>query len=112
MWSDFVSKVLEGVLLAFAPVLAAMITAWLLAKVRSAWAEFKQNQAVPAFVLEEVISIVVNAAEQMKLQGFIEDKKEYALQTAEAWLKARGFVIDLEFIEAAIESAVRKEMSE
>jgi hypothetical protein len=111
MWVDFLVKVVEGVLLAFAPVFASMLAAWLLAKARAAWAEFKAAQVVPAYILEDIARIVVNAAEQMKLAGLIEEKKDYALATAEVWLKDQGFNVNLDLIEAAIEAAVMQEFN-
>ena len=111
MWNEFLSKVVEGVLLAFAPVLASLITSWLVAKVRTIWAEFKVSQTVPSFMLEEIARIVVLAAEQMKLAELIENKKDYAVQTAAEWLEAQGYKINLAAIEAAIEAAVMTEFN-
>jgi len=106
MWMDFLSKVVEGVLLALAPVLAAALASWCIAKVKTAWADFKVAQQVPSYWLEEVAEIVVKAAEQMELAKIINDKKSYAVQTAQLWLEQQGYKVDLAVIEAAIEAAV------
>ena len=111
MWIEFLSNVVESVLLAFAPVLAGLIASWLIAKVKTIWAEFKASQAIPSYVLEEIARIVVLAAEQMKLAELIENKKDYAIQTAAEWLEAQGYKINLSAIEAAIEAAVMTEFN-
>lgn len=106
MWKEFLSVFAENLLLAFAPILASLVVAWVLAKVRTAWAEFKSQQAGAAFVIEQIAEIVVRAAEQMEVAGLIEDKKDYAVQTATEWLEAQGYKINLAAIEAAIEAKV------
>jgi hypothetical protein len=106
MWKEFLSVFVENVLLAFAPVLASLLVAWVLAKVKAAWAEFEDEQAGSAWMLKEIAIIAVKAAEQMKLAGLIEEKKDYAVQTATAWLEAHGYKINLAVIDAAIEAAV------
>jgi hypothetical protein len=109
MWMDFLSKVVEGVLLAIAPVLAAALASWLIAKVKTAWVDFKEAQQVPAYLIEQIAEIVVKAAEQMKLAGLIEEKKDYAVATAQLWLEEQGYKVDLAVIEAAIEAAVAEQ---
>ena len=108
----FLSELAEGLLLAFVPVLVSMATAWLYAKMRLAWANFKNENAGPAYVIEQVALMAVKAAEQAKLAELIEDKKSYAVQTAELWLKEKGFNVDLAVIEAAIEAAVYEQFTE
>jgi hypothetical protein len=56
--------------------------------------------------LEDCARFAVKAAEQGGLTGLIEDKKQYALSVAEAWLNAKGIEIDCHLLDAAIEKAV------
>jgi len=108
---DILSKFVEALLLALAPVLASLLAAWLLAVARKAWAEFKAVEPGPAYWIEEIASIAVRAAEQAGMAGYVEDKKAYALHVAERWLAAKGVHIDLELIDAAIEAAVWEELN-
>lgn len=107
----FLSELAEGILLAFVPVLVSMITAWLLAKARMAWAQYKEANANYSWLLESIAVIAVKAAEQSKIAGLIEDKKSYAVQVAQQWLNDKGFSVDLAIIEAAIEAAVFEEIN-
>jgi len=110
-WKEFLSVFVEKVLLAFAPILASLAVAWLLAKVRGAWVEFQDLHGGEAWVIKEIANIAVKAAEQANLSGQIEDKKDYAVAVAMEWLQARGLKIDLSVIDAAIEAAVFDEFN-
>lgn len=111
VWMDFLSKLVEGVLLALAPVMAGYIASWLIAKARMAWSEYKAQHVDYAYMLESIARIAVKAAEQAQIAELIEDKKSYAVQTVQAWLDEKGFKIDLLVIEAAIEAAVYDEFT-
>lgn len=111
MFKEFLSVFVENVLLAFAPLLASLAAAWLLAKARKAWLDFKELHNGEAWMLEEIASLAVKAAEQAKLSEFITDKKAYACKIATEWLKARGLNINVDLIDAAIEAAVFTEFN-
>lgn len=108
---DILSKFVEALLLALAPLLASLAAAWLLAVARKAWADFRAAEPGKSYWIEEIASIAVRAAEQAGMAGYVEDKKTYALHIAERWLAAKGLRIDLELIDAAIEAAVWEELN-
>jgi len=111
VWMEFLSKVVQGILLAIAPVLAAYVTSWVIAKARMMWAAFKAENNNYAFILEELAHIVVKAAEQSEMAEHITEKKDYAVQTLQLWMEAQGYNVDLAVIEAAIEAAVYDEFN-
>jgi hypothetical protein len=112
LWlKEFLLVFVEKVLLYFAPILASLATAWLLAKVRQAWVEFKEVHTGESWVVEQIATIAVKAAEQIDLAGDLDSKKDYAVAVAMEWLKARGLKIDLSVIDAAIEAAVFDEFN-
>ena len=101
-----VSKVLEAVLIAILPPLAAAMVAWMLAKAKEGWARAKRWNPTVTDLIEEAAKFAVRAAEQAGAAELIADKKAYALQIAEAWLAQRNITTDLDLIDAAIEAAV------
>jgi len=105
-WMPIVSKVLEAVLIAILPPLAAVMVAWMLAKAKEGWARAKRWNPTVTDLIEEAAKFAVRAAEQAGAAELIADKKAYALQIAEAWLAQRNITTDLDLIDAAIEAAV------
>lgn len=105
-WMPVLSKVLEAVLIAILPPLAVALLGLVLAKVRSLWIGAKEYFPTATALLEQAAKFAVDAAEQAGAAELIEDKKQYALEIAEAWLKARKVDIDLTLVDAAIEAAV------
>lgn len=101
-----VSKVLEAVLIAILPPLAAAMVAWMVAKAKEGWARAKLWNPTVTDLIEEAAKFAVRAAEQAGAAELIADKKAYALQIAEAWLAQRNITTDLDLIDAAIEAAV------
>ena len=105
--------VLEAVALAVIPMLAIYVVKFLLAKSEQAKAELKNLIGDTAYYrLQEIVKIAVLAAEQENAVGFIEDKKEYAVELAQAWLEKYGIDLDLSLIAAAVEAAVKEEFNE
>ncbi len=105
--SVFLQNVLAGVL----PILFSLIAAWLIAKVKLAWQEWKVAHTATADILESIAKVAVLAAEQSAASGFIEDKKAYALEVVENYLTKLGLKIDVGSIQAAIEAAVMSEFN-
>lgn len=101
-------KLLEQVLLVVLPVLAAAATAWIAQKVREGAARLTEHQRK---VLLAVVQTAVLAAEQAGAAGYVKDKKAYALEVAQGWLKQQGVKIDLGLLDAAIEAAVLEEFN-
>jgi hypothetical protein len=91
---------------AILPLLAVAASGWLVSKARLYWAQFKEAQPNVANTLGWAASVAVSAAEQAGAAQLIQDKKAYALQVAQALLKARGIGIDLIALDGAIEAAV------
>lgn len=107
---EFISEFVQGLLLAFLPVLASMASAWVFAKAKSAWLAYKESHT-DSWAVEQVARIAVRAAEQANLGGLIKDKKDYAVAIAQEWLNEKGLNITLDLIEAAIEAAVYQEFN-
>ena len=109
---DVLVKFLETFLLALIPLLVPIVAAWVIAQIRSTWQKFKSTQSESnLFVLKEIATLAVRAAEQSGANLLIQDKKSYAVGVAEDYLAARGITINLSLIEAAIEAAVLEEFS-
>lgn len=107
----FWGELLEQMLLMFLPVIAAFVVGLLYALLRKTWAEFKEAQPDIAWAVERAASMAVKAAEQAGAAGYIEDKKSYAMQIADEWLKSKGMDFDLNLLDAAIEAAVYDEIN-
>ncbi len=110
-FSDVIWKFVESFLVAIIPVLIPLLAAWLLPKAIGAWAKLKEESKIDPWVLEQIVSLAVKAAEQSQLGGFITDKKAYALDFATMWLKERGIKLDLALLDGAIEAAVLDEFN-
>lgn len=108
---DFWYKLIENILLAFLPVLASLAAGALFAWLRKTWAQFKAEKPDAAWILEQAASMAVAAAEQAGAAGYITDKKNYALDMAQAYLDAQGIKINLDLLDAAIEAAVFNEIN-
>jgi hypothetical protein len=104
---DLLFKIVEGVLVAAAPLIVGLVAAWLKAKIdlvkTRAASELSDQQR---WLLKVAANVAVDAAEQMKLANLIEDKKEYAIVAAQDYLNAHGININVSVVEAAIEAAV------
>ena len=102
------SKVLQAVLETALPVLVSALAAWLIAKTREISARLKETNPDLHYILHSLSVAAVSAAEQL-YQGSSRgsEKKEYAIQVVEAFLKQKNIDLDLKVIEAYIEDAVR-----
>ena len=105
-WNIVFSAVLQKLLEVFLPILAVALVGFLAAKIKYWLAESKAWNPKITSLLEEAAVFAVTAAEQAGAAKLIEDKKTYAFDVAERWLELRGVHIDLDLIDAAIESAV------
>ena len=109
--NEILSEFIQTFLLAIVPPLAGMLAAWLLGHVRKVWQQVKDNAGDWGWMLDEAAKMAVRAAEQLQLAELIENKKDYAVATVDAYLKEKGFTVDLSIIEAAIEAAVLAEFN-
>ncbi len=100
---DYISELVQALLLATLPVLAAQLSAFLFQAYKAKRAELDERQR---WMLDQVVGIAVLAAEQIYENGDGAEKKAYALNVAEEWIAKRGLTLDLELLNAQIEAAV------
>ena len=105
-WMPILSKVIEAILIAILPPLAVVLVSVVLAHAKKLWADLKQRYPSVTDLVEQAAVFAVQAAEQAGAAELIADKKQYAIQIAEAWLEAHHLTVDLNLIDAAIEKAV------
>ena len=109
MLNTILTNVLIIVLVALATSVTGAIVTW----VKRETAQLAKSEPLWFGDIMQVATAAVQAAEQSGLAGLIKNestiKKQYALQVAQAWLDAKGVKIDLQVIDAAIESAVLTE---
>jgi len=107
----FLSEFVQQLLLYVLPVLAAAATGWLMVQVAKGLAELRTSQPDVYRDLMWVARGVVQAAEQAGAAGLIADKKLYAMSLAEKWLEKKGWNVDLDLIDSAVEQAVWDEIN-
>lgn len=96
---------------ALPPLLVALL-AWIAPKAISAWMNLKADRPDIAAVLENAARIAVLAAEQSQLSGYIQDKKQFAVQYIQNLLAQQGLGgINVAAIEGAVEAAVWDELN-
>ena len=105
-WMPVLSKVLEAILVAILPPLAVVIVSAAVAYAKRLWNDLKPRYPSVTELIEEAAVFAVQAAEQAGAADLIKDKKQYAIQIAEAWLEANHITTDIDLIDAAIEKAV------
>ena len=93
------------------PVLFAAIAGWVVVQIRAGLAKLKVVHPDEYYWLDWLAQTAVNAAEQAKLGGLIQNKKNYAIEIMTAYLKKYGVVLDISVIEASIEAAVWTEIN-
>ena len=105
-WMPILSKVIEAILIAILPPLAVVIVSAAVAYAKRLWNDLKLRYPSVTELIEEAAVFAVQAAEQAGAADLIKDKKQYAIQIAEAWLVANHITTDIDLIDAAIEKAV------
>ena len=105
-WMPILSKVIEAILIAILPPLIVALITFLIVKAKEVWARAKAWNPTVTEYLEKAARFAVQAAEQAGAAELIKDKKQYAIQIAEAWLEANHITTDIDLIDAAIEKAV------
>ena len=105
-WMPILSKVLEAVLIAILPPLAAALVGLIVGHAKRLWAEAKLLNPTLTDLIEQAAEFAVLAAEQAGAAELIEDKKQYAIEIAERWLLTKNLDLDINLIDAAIEKAV------
>ncbi len=102
VFSAFLNAFLPVVL----PVLFAALAGLAVQYIRLLQAKIKAEYPDVFAQVEWIANAAVIAAEQAKVGELITDKKNYALQVAEAWLKQYNINVDMKVLDAAIEKAV------
>ena len=105
-WMPVLSKVIEAILIAILPPLAVVLVSVVLAHAKRVWGDLKRCYPSVTDLVEQAAVFAVQAAEQAGAAELIKDKKQYAIQIAEAWLVANHITTDIDLIGAAIEKAV------
>jgi hypothetical protein len=108
---NVISVVLQTLLEYFLPVLAVALVGLIIAKIKLAIIQMRSWNPKVTDLLEQAVKFAVTAAEQAGAAELIKDKKVYAFEIAERWLELRGIKIDLDLIDAAIESAVYEQFN-
>lgn len=92
------------------PIISGFLIAALRALVKKWLAELEASKPKLSGYLKEAVEMAVAAAEQSNLAGFVEDKKQFALNIAQVWLDEHGWnEVDIDLLEAAIEAEVIKQ---
>lgn len=105
---DFISKLLQDLLLAILVPLAGFGVNLLISWGKQKKAELSVTQQA---LVDSAVKIAVFAAEQVYQGVSGAEKKAYALQIAEDYLKKHNVTIDLDALDAAIEAAVFSELN-
>lgn len=109
---DLLVKFVYLFLSAAMPVLVGYLVALLDKQVKLAKAKLQAEQPAIYAQLDAIIKMGVFAAEQAGMNGWIEDKKEYALGIIQKELDARGFSgFDAAQLEAKLEAAVFEQLN-
>lgn len=87
---------LTPVVVAVVTLVGALLTAFVVPYIKA------KTTAAQQQVLAMLVSVAVQAAEQLYGSGTGEQKKAYVL----AWLKERGYTVDEDKLDAMVESAV------
>lgn len=107
-WKEFA----QSLLMAFAPIIAGLIAGYIAVAIKRLWAKIQADKPELAYTLDTIARIAVQAAEQAGASGYIEDKKQYAIEFIQSYLDAQGWgVIDIAMIEGAVEAAVYNEFN-
>jgi len=95
---------------ALLPIIAGFVVAALNALVKKWLQELENSKPELSFYIFEAARLAVGAAEKMDFSGFIDGKKQYAIEIAQSYLDAHGWSeVDIDLLEAAIEAEVLKQ---
>lgn len=107
---QFVMLILESVIAILVPVLARAVILWVMARLAEAKGLASQEQLI---AITALVDLVVRAAEQSGLSGYLEElgmtKREWALQELQRILDEHNFKgISISTLYTLIEDAVRR----
>lgn len=101
-WNMVIGETVTQVLRVLIPVLIALILKWAI----QLYEQIKKDQPDFAKVLQVAVNQAVIAVEQTMQTEEGQKKKEAAIESASAFLKAKGCPVDVKVIEDAIEATV------
>jgi len=110
-WQDIVNELVkfaQNLLVLALLILIPFVFDWIRNKTKSLKEQYKLDEN---YWLTSTTRIAVLASEQMKKSGFIDDKKQYAVEYVDKFLKSRGINLDVKLIEGLVESAVLDEFN-
>lgn len=108
---ELLSKILQAILEAALPILAAALASWAIGKAMEIFRKLKDKNPELYEITKVISREAVHAAEQVYGGEHGSEKLQYAINVVEKYLAAKGIVLDLDIILAYIESAV-KEMND
>jgi hypothetical protein len=114
--TDALWKVANEIIVAIISGLGAILIGYAIKWARTKTAEAKTLILASRYaVVYEILETFVKAAEQMGAWDAVLEvgaaKKEFAIQSAKAWMEKNGVFIDLEVIDAMIEEIVLEQLN-
>ena len=104
---ELLSKILQAVLEAALPILAAALASWVTGKAIEIFKKLKDKNPELYEICKVVSREAVTAAEQVYGSGEGQKKLEYAINFVEKYLAAKGIHLDIDIILGYIEAAVK-----
>ena len=105
---EIINKILQAVLEIALPILVASGAGWMIGKCIEIFKKVRDKNPELYEIMVVISRKAVEAAEQIFGGGKGEEKKEYAKSVIKKYLSAKGIHLDLDIIEAYIESAVKE----
>lgn len=103
---EFLSSFANEFLMQLAPAVAVFLAGWIAKVAGELWDNFQRRQPKVADYIGMAAKMAVSAAERAGADGYIKDKKEYAIEIAQSYLNSVGLKnINVSLIAAAIEEA-------
>jgi uncharacterized membrane protein YhhN len=106
------NKIIESIILTAIPLVIPFILAAVFSWLKLGWAKLEANQTPATDFLFQAAHMAVTAAEQYsktpEFADLLMSKKQYALVIARQYLLENNIDLDVDLIEAAIESAVKE----
>lgn len=104
MWSPLIQTVLEGLIAIAVPVIVIHVRRWLMAAELQVQSRLTQDQYT---FTRWVVEGFVKAAEQMYTEADGSEKLNYVLRQSQSILAQQGLELDLTYLRAHIEEAVK-----
>ncbi len=99
-------NVMVPVLMTALPIVLTALFGLMVQQIRLLQAKIQQENPTAYSKLESLCTNAVLIAEQMKLGGYIDDKKKWAVEYVQGEVNKLGLIVDVSKIEEEIEKAV------